>query len=185
MTSFHTPAGFTQATQTWVNAVAGSAAASTSAVTLATNSGDGACSAFAFLTGSISSTIAFQASLTGAPYSVCMMSKFLIGGTSNGRIVQSRTGSTNWLLGHWGGQAGVSMFINSANTQSNDYHNGIVLPRTNWVYACAAVPASGTVRVFVNGQDRSGAQDFSTAGAPGQLGVNLGGFHETWRAVAA
>jgi hypothetical protein len=68
------------------------------------------------------------------------------------------------------------MFINSANTQSNDYHNGIVLPRTNWVYACAAVPASGTVRVFVNGQDRSGAQDFSTAGAPGQLGVNLGGY---------
>jgi hypothetical protein len=70
-------------------------------------------------------------------------------------------------------------------TGLNDYHNGIVLPRTNWVYACAAVPASGTVRVFVNGQDRSGAQDFSTAGAPGQLGVNLGGFHETWRAVAA
>ena len=176
ITSFHTPAGFSLTSQTWANAVAGSTVASTSAVTLATNSGDGACSAFAFLTGSASSTIAFQANLTGAPYSVCAMSKYLIGGTSNGRIVQSRTGSLNWLLGHWGGQAGVSMFINSGNTQSNGYHNGIVLPNTNWVYACAAVSASGTVRVFVNGQDRSGAQDVSTAGAPGQLGVNLGGY---------
>jgi hypothetical protein len=177
ITSFHTPAGFSQASQTWFNAVTGSTSnASTSAVTLASNSGDGSCASFSFLTGSTTSTIAFQPSFAGAPYSVCVVSKYLVGGTSNGRILQSRTGSTNWLLGHWGGNAGVSTFVDSANTQSNDYHSGVVVPRTNWVYSCAAVPSSGTVRVNVNGQDYSGAQDYSTAGTPGQLGVNLGGY---------
>ena len=134
---------------TWADKTGSSGrSASLSGVTLAnqTSGANGATCSFPYLTGTPSSSIVFTMPAPGSAYSLCTVSVYPTGGTTQ-RIFQST--AANWLQGHWHGSAGVAYF--GVWNIGSDTPSALVLPLNNWVFMCTAIANSTSLTILDNG----------------------------------
>ncbi|GMH92953.1 hypothetical protein TL16_g12498 [Triparma laevis f. inornata] len=149
--------------------------ATCSGCTVVSSSGNGLIQPRSVLSGGTSTVVNFGDVLPDG-HTICSATRY--SGASRERILQG--GSSNWLHGHWSGQAGVAHFGNWLSGSSSR-----VTPVTDWVMMCSI---GGTDGDSENVMSISTTQDVEftilaeTSTTP-SLTVNSGSFPGSWETL--
>lgn len=145
--------------------------ATTSGVSLASASGNGAAASIPYLTGGTAARINWPAgSIPVTAFTICSMTRYLAGG-ANRRILTSPT--YNFAHGHYNGVRGTALY-KSAFVADNTVSKGTL---TDWLVMCGSTAATPDNIMIDNGESIGALTGTYTP--VGTLSVNNGTYPET------